>query len=62
MNSIDIKKNAEIITPLLQKLNQHTGDKLDENYVLDIWGKYKGDKGSSSFIKPNTLCWNLQLN
>lgn len=33
------------ITPLLKLLEYHDGNDLDQDYTLNIWGKFTGDKG-----------------
>ena len=45
------KNDSEFIEKILSKLDQHDGEKLDENYVLDIWGKHLGDKGKFILIQ-----------
>ena len=36
--------DSDKIKPLLSNLTEHDGSELNENYILNIWGKYLSDK------------------
>ncbi|CAI2366294.1 unnamed protein product [Moneuplotes crassus] len=42
--TINESENIARITPMLEMLELHNDQDLDQDYVLEIWGKYFGDK------------------
>lgn len=52
LTTITESENIARITPMLEKLELHEGGDLDQDYILEIWGKYMGDKGNLSFQSP----------
>ena len=42
--------DGEKIRPLLQNLTEHDGSDLNENYILNIWGKYLSDKDFKGLV------------
>ena len=49
--STDQSENIAKIIPLLEKLEQHEGTDLDQEYILEICGKFIGDKGGIYFAQ-----------